>query len=79
MFHRPDYSKDPDFEGYLYLYDAEILEEEMQFEEMLMKREMKEMVSEVAEKKRQSAIDFLKYAEEKFKTEKKDKGGVTAA
>lgn len=35
---RPDYSKDPDFEGYLYLYDAEIIEEEIQFEEMLMKR-----------------------------------------
>lgn len=35
--HRPDYSKDPDFEGYLYLYDSEIIEEELQFEELLKK------------------------------------------
>lgn len=35
---RPDYTKDPDFEGYLYLYDAEIIEEEILFEEMLMNR-----------------------------------------
>lgn len=36
--YRADYSKDPDFEGYLYLYDNEIIEEELQFEELLMKR-----------------------------------------
>lgn len=36
--HRADYSKDPDFEGYLYLYDNEIIEEELHFEELLMKR-----------------------------------------
>lgn len=71
---RPDYSKDPDFEGYLYLYDAEIIDEEIQLEELLMKREMNQMESEVADKKRQSAKEFLKYAEEKFKAEKKEKG-----
>ena len=71
---RPDYTKDPDFEGYLYLYDADIIEEEIQLEELLMKRELNEAQAEVAEKKRQSAKEFLKYAEEKFKTEKKEKG-----
>ena len=39
-----------------------------------MKREMTEMQSEVAEKKRQEAKEFLKYAEGKFKAEKKEKG-----
>lgn len=71
---RPDYNKDPDFEGYLYLYDAEVIEEEIQLEEMLMKREFNEMQSEVAEKKREAAKEFLKYAEAKFKAEKKEKG-----
>ena len=73
-FLRPDYSKDPDFEGYMYLYDAEVIEEEIHLEEMLMKREMTEMQSEVAEKKREAAKEFLKYAEAKFKAEKKEKG-----
>lgn len=70
--HRPDYSKDPDFEGYLYLYDSDIIEEELQFEELL-KNEVITMESETAEDKRKKAIEFLKYAEEKFKTEKKEK------
>jgi hypothetical protein len=70
--HRPDYSKDPDFEGYLYLYDSDIIEEELQFEELL-KNEVVAVESETAEDKRKKAIEFLKYAEEKFKTEKKEK------
>lgn len=48
----------------------------MHFEEMLMKRELSQVQFEEADKKRQAAIDFLKYAEEKFKTEKKEKGGM---
>lgn len=72
------YSRDPDFEGYLCLYDAEIIEEELQFEEMLMREENPNQVAqEEAEKKRQAAIEFMKYAEEKFKAEKKEKGVIS--
>ncbi len=48
----------------------------MHFEELLMKRELSAMQTDDSEKKRQAAIEFLKYAEEKFKAEKKEKGGV---
>jgi hypothetical protein len=62
----------------LCLYDAEILEEELQFEEMLMREENPNLVAqEEAEKKRQAAIEFMKYAEEKFKAEKKEKGVIS--
>lgn len=75
--YRPVYNRDPDFEGYLCLYDAEIIEEELQFEEMLMREENPNLVAqEEAEKKRQAAIEFMKYAEEKFKAEKKEKGVI---
>lgn len=49
---RPDYSKDPDFEGYLYLYDADIIEEEMHFEEMLMMKELSQVQSDEVDKKK---------------------------
>lgn len=66
-----DYHKDPDFDGYLYLYDSESIEEEVGFEELLLKKEISEMEKELAEQNKIKALEFIKFAEDKVKGEKK--------
>lgn len=66
-----DYHKDPDFDGYLYLYDSEVIEEEVRFEELLLGKEISEMEKELAEQNKIKALEFVKFAEDKVKGEKK--------
>lgn len=35
--YKPNYNKDRDLAGYLYLHDSDVLEEELKFEELLKK------------------------------------------
>lgn len=69
---RPNYSLDPEFEGYLYLYESDEIEEELKFEELINSKQRKALDEDFNNSKKDRALQFIKYAEEKFKLEKQN-------